>query len=228
MAERVTGEQYVDVDGQMWEIKRQLRQKNGYPYDLKQLMAHLQAAIEGNLVDRNGDLFSKSLLKGIGTIVLGPGSEGDFVVREKFVINTGKEDGVKISFIGDNFRDYCLAKTEQPGVQVELSYWELTRPSSDRAIIAEFDADCNNSSLISLRHVFGLLSRQSNGGEGVLLNDGRANILYVVDVVDARGLICPVTVRFSSNGWKIYTDDIYAKSCSHKRDSGSRVFFRKS
>ena len=47
MAHRVTGDQYFDLDGQLNEIKRQLRQPGGYPYTPDQLSQHLQAAIEG-------------------------------------------------------------------------------------------------------------------------------------------------------------------------------------
>jgi hypothetical protein len=42
----VTGEQYYKLDGQLLEIKRQLRQLNGYPFDPEMLKKHLQAAIE--------------------------------------------------------------------------------------------------------------------------------------------------------------------------------------
>ena len=33
MATKVAGDLYVDIDGQIGEIKRQLRQKEGYPFD---------------------------------------------------------------------------------------------------------------------------------------------------------------------------------------------------
>ena len=47
MATLVTGDQYMGVDAKLLEIKRQLRQKDGYPFDLDQLKAALQAVIEG-------------------------------------------------------------------------------------------------------------------------------------------------------------------------------------
>ncbi|PIR91964.1 hypothetical protein COU01_04345 [Candidatus Falkowbacteria bacterium CG10_big_fil_rev_8_21_14_0_10_44_15] len=47
MATQVAGELYYDLDGQMLEIKRQLRQKNGYPFNPQELQLHLQAAVEG-------------------------------------------------------------------------------------------------------------------------------------------------------------------------------------
>jgi hypothetical protein len=61
MAQRVAGDLYVDIDGQMWEIKRQLRQKSGYPYNPMKLVEHLQAAIEGNFVNHNGKPFLKEV-----------------------------------------------------------------------------------------------------------------------------------------------------------------------
>lgn len=51
MANRVAGdlarEIYIEIDGQMLEIKRQLRQLSGYPFDMVALKRHLQNAVEG-------------------------------------------------------------------------------------------------------------------------------------------------------------------------------------
>jgi hypothetical protein len=43
----VAGDLYIEIDGQLHEIKRQLRQKEGYPYDPCELKAALQTLIEG-------------------------------------------------------------------------------------------------------------------------------------------------------------------------------------
>lgn len=43
----VAAEEYRDIDGQLHEIKRQLRQEKGYPFNPKQLTRVLQAVIEG-------------------------------------------------------------------------------------------------------------------------------------------------------------------------------------
>ena len=56
MATKVTGEQYRDFDGQFLEIKRQLRQRDGYPFDPEFLKNHLQIAIEGRFETAVGDL----------------------------------------------------------------------------------------------------------------------------------------------------------------------------
>ena len=47
MATKVAGELYYELDGQLSEIKRQLRQPNGYPFDPKKLKEFLQLAVEG-------------------------------------------------------------------------------------------------------------------------------------------------------------------------------------
>lgn len=50
----VAGDLYFDLDGQLLEIKRQLRQPNGYPFDSAKLKMHLQAAIVGCFVTAIG------------------------------------------------------------------------------------------------------------------------------------------------------------------------------
>ena len=47
MAVKVAGEKYESITGQLFEIGRQLRQPNGYPFDPMQLKDFLQLAIEG-------------------------------------------------------------------------------------------------------------------------------------------------------------------------------------
>lgn len=59
----VAGEQYYELDGQLSEIKRQLRQSNGYPFNPLQLKAHLQAAIEGRFGAVIGN-FKRDMRKG--------------------------------------------------------------------------------------------------------------------------------------------------------------------
>jgi ribonucleoside-diphosphate reductase alpha chain len=47
----VAGELYTSITGQLFEIGRQLRQKNGYPFNPEILRVHLQKAIEGKFFD---------------------------------------------------------------------------------------------------------------------------------------------------------------------------------
>lgn len=48
MTIKVTGDLYEKLDGKLFEIKRQIRQHDGYPFDPKALDNFLQKAIEGN------------------------------------------------------------------------------------------------------------------------------------------------------------------------------------
>ncbi len=47
MATVVTGNRYYELDGKLGEIRRQLRQEKGYPFNLDQLDRALQAIVEG-------------------------------------------------------------------------------------------------------------------------------------------------------------------------------------
>jgi hypothetical protein len=49
MASIVTGDLYHRIDGQLLEIKRQLRQHEGYPYKPEDLQKALQEIIEGRI-----------------------------------------------------------------------------------------------------------------------------------------------------------------------------------
>jgi hypothetical protein len=180
---RVAGDLYVDIDGQMWEIKRQLRQKEGYPYDPMRLVEHLQAAIEGSLVDRHGQLFSTEerrkpqLLELIGTVDI-PAATTPFVVRQKFVVNPKEGAPVRISFLGSDFREWFLGKTEEPATEATLRYAtlryaKLVKSSVDGPILAELDDKAETT----LSQIYALMERQPYGEEGVLLTNGRVNIL---------------------------------------------------
>lgn len=56
MATIVAGNIYEKLDGQLFEIKRQIRQQNGYPYDPEKLLRHLQKAIEGEFSEESNQI----------------------------------------------------------------------------------------------------------------------------------------------------------------------------
>lgn len=58
MATKVVGELYKSITGQLFEIGRQLRQPNGYPFDPQKLHRHLQSAIEGRFVGTEANVVS--------------------------------------------------------------------------------------------------------------------------------------------------------------------------
>ncbi len=60
MAVKVAGELYEGITGQLFEIGRQLRQPNGYPFDPQLLKRCLQDAIEGRFAN-NGVSYAVSV-----------------------------------------------------------------------------------------------------------------------------------------------------------------------
>src|SRR3989344_2460626 len=69
MANKVAGELYESITGQLFELGRQLRQPNGYPFDPNKLKVALQAAIEGKFGDiRKQSLFSVAVITNLGAV----------------------------------------------------------------------------------------------------------------------------------------------------------------
>lgn len=215
---RVAGDLYADIDGQMLEIKRQLRQRDGYPYDPMQLVDHLQAAIEGNLVNRHGKLFMGMknkipLLEEIGTTEIL--AQERFVVQERFAVGTAT---ARVTYLGDNFRKWFFGKTEDPTALATLRHAKLARPSVDGPILAEL----GDKAETTLSQICALMERQPNGEDGVLLTDGRANIFYVRDT---NGALRAVDVRWTAGGWGV---DACLVESPDGWGGGSRVFSRNS
>lgn len=213
MAIRVAGDLYVDIDGQLMEIKRQLRQKEGYPYDPMQLVEHLQMAIEGNLVDRKGKLFrgSLSLLRRITTITT-PAVQ-HFVAKDCL-----KE--VNVGWTGANFKKLFLDKIEENVPEAKLVVSRLERASLDAPILTELGSKAE----VSLADLFDLLKKQSKGEDGALLTNGYANIFYVRGT---DGNLWAVDASWRSGGrfWGVGAFSVGLPSRWH---GGSQLFSRDS
>lgn len=157
----------------------------------------------------------KPLLEPIGTIVI-PATTEQFIVRERFVVGTDQKARVKISYLGDNFRDRFLDKIEEPAAEATLRYAMLRRSSWDAPILAEL----KDTAETTLSQMFWLMERQSNGERGTLLNNGRANIFYILD---AAGVLRAVFTFWYGDGW-----GAYARAVGSPRawGDGYRVFSR--
>lgn len=213
MATIVTGEQYRELDGQLHEIKRQLRQKKGYPYDPEHLKLALQAAIDGRF-----GAPTNSLLELLGTVAV-PKTE-KFVARDCFVVNTKAAAPVKISYLGENFRSLFLGKIEAPSGEASLRYHILRQASVDVPIIAELGGEAKAET--TLAKIYALMKEQKNGEEGTLLNNGYANIFYVRDV---GSVLRTVYVFWNGVGWRVLANSV---EDPHGWRGGFRVFSRNS
>ena len=146
---------------------------------------------------------------------------GRFVAKTAFVVNIKHNAKVLISAVWDNFTSWFLSgdgKTEDSISEQTLRYHELRESSVDGPIITELGGEAKAETTLS--EMFSLMENQGNGKDGVLLNNGRANIFYVRD---QNGVLRAVRVRWSVGGW-----DVIARSVELplRWNDGDRVFSR--
>lgn len=213
MARHVTCNEYLEIDSQLLEIKLQLRQPFGYPFDLAALRSHLQNGIEGRFAREA----SSPLLKPIGTIAVPAVKQ--FSAQKSFVVDTSAEAIVRISYISDRFRTLFGNKIETNVPARMLRYAKLTKASADDAIRHEIGMAYEET---KLAHVFALMQLQPKGEYGALLADGRANIYYVYD---SNGALRAVDVDWYGGGWRVYADLV---ALPYVWSAGKRVFSRNS
>jgi hypothetical protein len=121
-----------------------------------------------------------------------------FVAKDKFKVNTGKKAKVKISFLGDNFKEWFLGKTEDPFVGSTVYGRKLEKNSVDGPILAELGG--NDVAETTLTEMYSVMEAQPNGESGNLLNNGWANIFYVKDI---NGVLRAVFVFWFDGGWNV-------------------------
>jgi hypothetical protein len=141
-----------------------------------------------------------SILELVSTIVVSA-TTSKLVAKDKFVRDTGRKAKVKISYLGDNFILWFLngdGKTEDPISEQTLCYHKLRQSSMDGPIIAELGGA--EKSEMTLSEIFSLMEKQGKGEDGVLLNNGKANIFCIKD---SAGVLRTVLVSWFAAGWDI-------------------------
>lgn len=184
---------------------------------------HAAIAEESPLIPKFADMIAESckpkLLEPIRTVCVFATTER-FVAKERFVLGTGSDAAVKISYLGDGyFKDRFLKKIEKPFAGSVLRAFRLRESSLDQPIITELGGEAKAET--TLTEISALISMQPNGEEGVLLANGGANIFYVKD---KDGVLRAVDVYWRDDGWGV---DAFALDGFHWRD-GRQVFSRNS
>ncbi|TRZ64267.1 MAG: hypothetical protein D4Q79_01870 [Spirochaetia bacterium] len=154
-----------------------------------------------------------SLLRFIGEVNI-PATTEKFVARNKFVVDTGENAPVKISYLGDNFQEWFLGKIEESAAETTLRYAELVESSIDKPILSEL----GDTAETTLSAVYALMERQQNREDGALLTNGYANIFYVRDV---NGELRAVRVYWRGGGWGVRAGSVGRPTTW---DDGYRVF----
>ena len=143
-----------------------------------------------------------------------------FVVKDKFKVDTSRKAKVKISYLGDNFKEWFLKKTEEPFAGSTVYGRKLNKGSVDGPILSELGGQEKDET--TMAEIYAMMERQANGESGDLLNNGWANIFYVRDIT---GTLRAVGVHWHDDG--CYVD---ARSVEHPYEwrSGRQVFSRNS
>lgn len=150
-----------------------------------------------------------------------PASTTMFYARKKFVINVrGSDNVVKIKLLGDNFLKYFLkgnGKIEGWSDEHTLRCHTLQKSLPDVLLIAELDGE--KEAETGLFDMFSVMEKQKNGGEGVLLINGDANIFFVRD---QSGWLRAVDLSWDDDyGWCL---QVYSIGNKKKWDAGFQVF----
>lgn len=141
------------------------------------------------------------LLDLVGTVTTSA-TPGKFVAKDKFVVNVKPNAPVKISGLGTSFAKWYLSgdgKTEDPISEQMLRYHKLRKSSVDGPIITELGGE--EKSETTLTEMFSLMEKQKSGEDGVLLNNGYANIFYIRD---QNGVLRAVCVYWRGGGWRVF------------------------
>ena len=110
-----------------------------------------------------------------------------------------KKSGVKMTEHGNNFISWFTGKVEEDTPEGALVPLTLTQDANDSEIIADLGGE--EKAETTLAEIWRLMVAQANGGEGVLLNNGWANIFYVRD---AKAVLRAVRVHWCGGGWLAY------------------------
>lgn len=159
------------------------------------------------------------LLEFIGTVSV-PATTKKFVAKKKFVINISDDAAVKVSCLGDNFKEEFLDKTEKPFAGSELRQQKLREASVDGPIIAELGGEAKAET--TLAEVFVLMKKQGKGESGALLNNGWWNIFYVRN---AKSVLRAVNVHWDGGGWYVLANSV---EDSFRWNDSCQVFSRNS
>jgi len=125
-----------------------------------------------------------------------------FVVAEKFR-ESKTTDGVRITFVNENFKKYFLPKVEENVYAAWLRNHRLCRNSVDTPIITEIGGEAKAE--IYLAQMWELLKRQGSGepsSKGGLLVNNEGNISYSKGV---NGVLWVLSANWSNlfNGWGV-------------------------
>lgn len=171
MAQKVAGELYESITGQLFEIGRQLRQPNGYPFDPEVLKASLQRIIQGDFPNEATEAAKRRFSTTPSVIGVGP-LHKLFDPRQFFTSRPGFE-------VEESSREIlpCAPLVKPTGDMTApvIAYADLNTRALDSTIRENLMGD----NAVELWEVADLLLKQKNGEVGPLLTGGKSNLFLV-------------------------------------------------
>lgn len=134
MATKVAGEMYEILTGQLFEIVRQLRQPNGYPFDPQMLKKHLQNGIEGRF--STGDKFLK-LISGNESLILDAVDGTETLAKAKDLF----------TYIDSDFRTYGVDEEGPMTEETAVAVYEMARDATFSQMFSSLSSDLNKQCL---------------------------------------------------------------------------------
>lgn len=135
MATKVAGELYESITGQLFEIGRQLRQPNGYPFDPERLKTHLQAAIEGRFnmsaVQKIIEYKFLKLISGGESLILD-------AVDGTEILTNAKE---MFAWIDSDFNDWGAHEPGKPTAETTVDVYEMAKDATFSQMFSELNVD---------------------------------------------------------------------------------------
>ena len=114
---------------------------------------------------------------------------------------TTSNKSVKIVYLGNTFKSNFLEKIELDIPSADIKIHDLLKDSLDPRIISELGQNYETS----LYDIVELLKLQPNGGRGLLLTNGCANVFYIRDKNNG---LWAVSLRWYGGGWRFEADSV--------------------
>jgi|ERR1019366_7552639 hypothetical protein len=146
-------------------------------------------------------------------------STGNFIVKDRFVLNMERNDRLMIAYIVGHFPQWFNGKVEGPVAASTLRYYELQYDAGDRPILEALGGEASVET--TMTEVFALMDRQRSGQGGILAINGWGNIFYVRDELNVLRV---VYVHWCDDAWGVEASLMHRKDVEYPiRD---RVFAR--
>jgi len=213
------------ISGVMINLRKLVLKKGGKDEDI----LRLDTPAGEDTLDQIADLVVKAgkpvetvapakpqpLLKFLNTVSVPDPDNDEFLVSDRFKVGTLFR-GLKISYVGDNFKSYfgdMTVKAEQPS---ELRRHVLVRNANNTEIVNELGGEEQAETMLG--RVYALLKKQGKGESGTLLTDGT---VYIFFVRDRSGLLREVGIHWDGGGWYIGASPV---GCQYGWNEGLQVF----